>query len=278
MNIYASQSCRRMRAHAADRVFRIAVVLASPSVVPAARGPSLLAAKLAAGHGAGVSGNPGRDVGRVHEDPGRFVAEERTPVMDLQRGSGLGTSRWSSPVRSQSPGVGGCDWPTRPHPYPVVTLSDMGGQGERSPSRRSARMATPRRSPVEVLRSGCSARMSCREGSPNDVAPPAQCLTALDRGSCVLLAGTTVAPAAPGRPVAGRLGHEHHPRRRQVGTIAYSSMRNHDPSSSDISLRQRMTRGSEASQVKRSRAAAPSRDSNTRRSPSIRPRYTSAWP
>ena len=35
--------------------------------------------------------------------------------------------------------------------------------------------------------------MSCREGSPNGVAPPAQCLTALDRGSCA-------ASAAAGGP------------------------------------------------------------------------------
>jgi hypothetical protein len=70
-----------------------------------------------AGYGSRRMGerNPGRDVGRVHEDPGRFVAGGRTPTLDPRRGSGLGTSRWSSPVRSQSPGVGGCDCPARPH-------------------------------------------------------------------------------------------------------------------------------------------------------------------
>jgi len=62
------------------------------------------------------------------------------------------------------------------------------------------------------------------------------------------------------------------------GTIRYSSMRNHDPSPAAISLRQMMTAGSQASQVNRSRTAAGSRDSNTRRSLSIRPLNTSAWP
>jgi hypothetical protein len=92
----------------------IAVVLASPSVVPAAR-PVALGGEAGCGSRRMGERNPGRDVGRVHEDPGRFVAGGRTPALDLRRGSGLGTSRWSSPVRSQSPGVGGCDCPARPH-------------------------------------------------------------------------------------------------------------------------------------------------------------------
>ena len=44
------------------------MVLASPSVVPAVLGPSPLAAKVVAGHGAGMSENPGRD---ARMPPGR---------------------------------------------------------------------------------------------------------------------------------------------------------------------------------------------------------------
>jgi hypothetical protein len=128
--------------------------------------PSPLAAKLAAGHGAGVSGNPGRDVGRVHEDPGRFVAEGWTPALDLQWRSGLGTSRWSSPVRSRSPGVGGCDCPARPHPYPVVTLSDMGGQGERAPSRRHTQFSSQRFLPPSSRITGVFWAIGNRAGRP----------------------------------------------------------------------------------------------------------------
>jgi hypothetical protein len=47
------RSTQRTRVFAADRVFRIAVVMASPSVVPAAQGPPPLTGKLAVGHGAG---------------------------------------------------------------------------------------------------------------------------------------------------------------------------------------------------------------------------------
>jgi hypothetical protein len=50
-------------------------------------------------------------------------------------------------------------------------------------------------------------------------------------------------------------------------------MRSHDPSAVDISLRQVMTHGPEASQVKRRPISAPSMDSNTRRSPSMCPLY-----
>jgi hypothetical protein len=53
LNIYALPLRRRTCSFAADRVFRIAMVLASPSVVPAAWGPVALAAKLVADHGAG---------------------------------------------------------------------------------------------------------------------------------------------------------------------------------------------------------------------------------
>ena len=56
--IYTLLHLVRTPAFAANRVFRIAVVLASSSVVPAARGPSPLAAKLVAGHGAGDEREP----------------------------------------------------------------------------------------------------------------------------------------------------------------------------------------------------------------------------
>jgi hypothetical protein len=58
--------------------------------------------------------------------------------------------------------------------------------------------------------------------------------------------------------------------------MVYSSIRNHEPSGAAISLRQVMTPGSEASQVKRSRGPVSRIDSKTSRSPSTRPRYTSA--
>jgi hypothetical protein len=66
--------------HAADRVFRIAVVLASPSVVPAARGPSPLAAKPAAGHGAWVSGTPAGTSAGCMKIPGdSWLGDGRRP-------------------------------------------------------------------------------------------------------------------------------------------------------------------------------------------------------
>ena len=153
-HIHTGHAAPRTRAHAADRVLRIAVVLASPCVVPAARGPVALAAKLVAGHGAGDEREPrpgrpdaagppgwspdGRDAGRVHGDPGDpGPGDGRQPGI-IQRGPAPGT-RWGSPVRSRSPGRRRCGCPARPYPNPAVTLSDMGGQGERSPSRRYAR-------------------------------------------------------------------------------------------------------------------------------------------
>jgi hypothetical protein len=86
---------------AADRVFRIAVVLTSPSVVPAARGPVALIRSWSRvmaqgderepGRGARMppglkDGFPdGRDAGRVHGDPGRSGAGD-----GRQRGSSSG--------------------------------------------------------------------------------------------------------------------------------------------------------------------------------------------
>src|SRR5207344_1156037 len=61
LHIYTSRPCPEMRAHAADRVFRIVVVLASRLSCPLHWGPSPLAAKLVAGHGAGDEREPGRD-------------------------------------------------------------------------------------------------------------------------------------------------------------------------------------------------------------------------
>ena len=83
----------------------------------------------------------GRDAGRVHGDPGRSGPGGRTPARDHPAGPAPGTSRWGSPVRSRSPGRRRCGCPARPHPNPAVTLSDMGGRGERSPSRRYDRIS-----------------------------------------------------------------------------------------------------------------------------------------
>ena len=116
-------------------------------------------------------------------------------------------------------GAGGYGCPGASVLYLGITLSDERGEGERAHCRRSARMATPRRSPVEVLRSGCSARMSCREGSPNDVALPAQCLTALDRGSCA----ASAAAGGPSRRSTGRdrpVGDRHLPNGQNSGASA----------------------------------------------------------
>ena len=63
-------------------------------------------------------------------------------------------------------------------------------------------------------------------------------------------------PARSGRrrrPCSRMVGRADRRGQGYAGTMAYSSMRNHDPSAAAISFRQVMTPGSEASQVKRSR-------------------------
>jgi hypothetical protein len=136
---------------AADRVFRIVVVLASRLSCPLHWGPSPLAAKLVAGHGAGDEREPGRDarmppglmdgfpdgrdVGRVYGDPG-----DPGPGDGRQPGSSSGDralERRGGAVLCGlgRRGAGGCGCPA--HPYPVVTLSDMGG---RENARRAADM------------------------------------------------------------------------------------------------------------------------------------------
>ena len=97
----------------------------------------------------------GRDAGRVHGDPGRSGPGGRTPARDHPAGA-PGTSRWGSPVRSRSPGRRRCGCPARPHPNPAVTLSDMGGRGERSPSRRSVRRRRRLSGWLRTSRTGCS--------------------------------------------------------------------------------------------------------------------------
>jgi hypothetical protein len=66
---YASHAWTGMRASAADRVFRIAVVLASPSVVPAARGPVALG---------GEAGCGSRRRGERERRPGRRPGASRS--------------------------------------------------------------------------------------------------------------------------------------------------------------------------------------------------------
>jgi hypothetical protein len=78
------------------------------------------------------------------------------------------------------------------------------------------------------------------------------------------------------RPGSRMVGRASRGGQGYTGTISYSSMRNHAPSAAAISFRQVMTPGADASQVKRSRGPVSRMDSKTRRSPSTRPRYTSA--
>jgi hypothetical protein len=85
---------------AADRAFRIAVVLASLSVVPAARGLSPLTEKLAAGHGAGneresrdAPGAAGLEDGfRMARTPSGYMETTGAPGpgADASRGSSSG--------------------------------------------------------------------------------------------------------------------------------------------------------------------------------------------
>ena len=96
----------------------------------------------------------GRDAGRVHGDPGRSGGRGTDASPDHPAGPAPGTSRWGSPVRSRPPGRRRCGRPALPHPNPAVTLSDMGGRGERSPSRRSAWLVVADRIPNGRARVG----------------------------------------------------------------------------------------------------------------------------
>ena len=140
---------------AADRVFRIAVVLTSPSVVPAARGPVALIRSWsrvmaqgdereprpgrpdAAGAQGWVPGWPGCRPGAWR--PRAIRGRGRTPARIIQRGLGPGTSRGAVLCGLGRRGAGGRGCLARPHLNPAVTLSDRGGRGERSPSRLNAR-------------------------------------------------------------------------------------------------------------------------------------------
>jgi hypothetical protein len=144
-----------------------------PSVVLAVRGPPPLAAKLVAGHGAGMSENPGKD---ARMPPGARMGSrmagmsagcmatpgdpgpERTPAREHPAGPGSVTSWWSGPVQSRSPGRRRVWLPSASVPSPAVTLSDMGGRGERSPSRRYARPLLHDGSACGPRRAGRSAR------------------------------------------------------------------------------------------------------------------------
>ena len=120
-------------------------------------GPVTPTVKLGAGHGAGVSRSAGRDalmpprledglrdgwaVGRVPRDRGRSGG--RTPAR-AHPASGLRLAAGPRNVGAAA---------RRVHTLPAVTLSDTGGQGERTRSRRSERPGLLRRSPAETLRS-----------------------------------------------------------------------------------------------------------------------------
>ena len=145
-----------------------------PSVVLAVWGPPPLAAKLVAGHGAGMSENPGKD---ARMPPGARMGSrmagmsagcmatpgdpgpERTPARDHPAGPGSVTSWWSGPVQSRSPGRRRVWLPSASVPSPTVTLSDMGGGGEHSPS-RSARHAVVLALTLITHRSVRSARIA----------------------------------------------------------------------------------------------------------------------
>ena len=101
---------------------RIAVALASSSVVHAARGASPLTVKLVAGHGAGRERKPrpgyldvaqargtGSGTAGAWRDPcgpgpGRTPARDHPANLDAGRRLGRGTSRRGQPVRYRQPG------------------------------------------------------------------------------------------------------------------------------------------------------------------------------
>ncbi len=112
----------------------IAVMLATPLSCLPHGGPSPLAAKLVADHGVGGEREP--RPGRRPDARGpraiRGAEYGRQPAI-IQRGPGperRGEAVLCGPGRRGARGRG-C--PARPHPRPAVTLSDMEGQGERSP-------------------------------------------------------------------------------------------------------------------------------------------------
>ena len=126
--------------------------------VHAARGPVALGSEAGRGVTAqGVSGNTGRDarmppgprgwvpgwpdVGRMHGDAGRSGAGGRTPARDHLAGT---VPRNVAVEQSSAVSVAGAQEGAAARrvriPVPAVTLSDMRGQGERSPSRRSGRL------------------------------------------------------------------------------------------------------------------------------------------
>ena len=117
----------------------IAVALASPSVVHAARGPSPLTLRLIVGHGAGVRGSSGRDALMLQElEDGSWMAGCRPdawrlpgqaegcqprnhPAGHASAGrSGPGTPQ-TEPRRCVSGrrGVAGCGFPACPRPVPL---------------------------------------------------------------------------------------------------------------------------------------------------------------
>jgi hypothetical protein len=149
-----------MRAHAADRVFRIAIALVLPPAGACRTGPSSLMPKPIADHGA--------EDGRRESRPGRSGCRRcprsgSGPETGISPGSFSGLESGRRPCRKHraepaataqaTRGSGGCGCPERPSPRSGVTLSDDGGQEERAHCRRSERSGLSRRSPGEPRRS-----------------------------------------------------------------------------------------------------------------------------
>jgi hypothetical protein len=83
----------------------IAVALISASVVHAARGPSPLTVRLMVGHGAGVSGEPGRDAPMLQElEDVSWMAGCRPDAW--RPGVIRGRRKGASPAASSAPGFG----------------------------------------------------------------------------------------------------------------------------------------------------------------------------
>jgi hypothetical protein len=125
----------------------------------------------------------GRDVGRVHRDPGRSGGR------GTNASPGSSSGAWALERRGGAVlcGLGRraqerCGCPARPHPNLAVTLRDMGGRGERSPSRRSVRQKPQHLMTVDVVPSGafCATVTQPVQRSP------------LSQSRVINLAGTTL--------------------------------------------------------------------------------------
>src|SRR6266704_5930562 len=137
---------RRTLLHAADRVFRIAIALAPPSAAHAARGCVIQTAKLIAGHGAmGEWREPGQDDPDAPTSSIWIPGWRMAPVLGYPAGRTPAGGR--ARVRRGGAGRHGPAQAARARsdaaarsvrrPYSGITLSDEGGPGERTRTRRS---------------------------------------------------------------------------------------------------------------------------------------------